>query len=32
MVVQRKQVPDRPKVALQHNAGIGGVIVSIYKR
>ena len=27
-----RQVPGKPKVALQHNAGIGGVIVSIYKR
>ena len=27
-----RQIPKRPRVALQHNAGIGGVCVNIFKR
>jgi len=27
-----RQVPDNPKVALQHNQGIGGFCINIYKR
>lgn len=27
-----RQVPNNPKVALQHNAGMGGVAVCVYKR